>query len=306
VSGAGISVAVVTCGRPASLARCLHALARGTTPPGEMIIVDQVPSPITRRIVEQCGIEGARHLEQARLGTSAARNLALAVASGDLFAVIDDDCTPDPEWVTALAAALERPPTPVVVTGAVLPLGPRPPGMHPVSLRTDAHATDCSGRMRPWMHGGGCNFAARRDVLCELHGWDERLGPGSPGKAFEDAELLYRILREGGIVRYEPAAAVRHEWTTWARRLATRSTYGYGMGAMCGLWLRRGDVLALRLFAAQAKDLLKALARTALRRERAAVAEHSRMIAALLPGLMYGLSLNGATSGRAFQAIEGP
>src|SRR5437870_10592263 len=81
LTGDAITVAVATCGRPTSLARCLEALASGTTQPGETIVVDQAPSPVTRRVVEQCGIEGARYLEQPRLGTSAARNLALAVAS---------------------------------------------------------------------------------------------------------------------------------------------------------------------------------------------------------------------------------
>src|SRR2546428_9282024 len=101
--GDAITVAVATCGRPASLARCLEALARGTAQPREMIVVDGAPSPVTRRIVEQCGIEGARYLEQPPLGLSASRNLALAVASGVVLAAPDDDCVPDPGWVTALA-----------------------------------------------------------------------------------------------------------------------------------------------------------------------------------------------------------
>src|SRR5207245_11265588 len=62
MTGDAITVTVATCGRPASLARCLEALARGTTQPRETIVVDQAPSPITRRLVEQCGIEGARYL----------------------------------------------------------------------------------------------------------------------------------------------------------------------------------------------------------------------------------------------------
>src|SRR5438132_8486923 len=75
---------------------------------------------------------------------------------------------------------------------------------------------------------------------------------------------------------------------------------------MCGLWLRRGDVLALRLFAGHAKDELKPLARAALRRERAAIVERAHMLAALLPGLMYRLSLHGPASGRAPQAADEP
>jgi GT2 family glycosyltransferase len=291
LSGAEITVAVATCGRPASLARCLEALARGTTLPRETIVVDQAPSPDSRRVVEQCRIARVRYLEQSRLGVSASRNLALAAASGVVLAVIDDDCAPDPGWLTALAAAFDRAPKPAAVTGPILPLGVQPPGTYAISLRTDARAVDYRGQVLPWIAGSGGNFAARRDVLRRHVGWDERLGPGSPGKAAEDADLLYRILRDGGIVRYEPAARVRHEWQTWARRLATRSSYAQGVGALCGLWLRRGDGFALRMLAAYAKDHRKALASAARRGDRRAITEHLRALAGLLPGLNYGLRL---------------
>ncbi len=289
LTGDAITVAVATCGRPASLARCLQALATGTTLPHETIVVDQAPSPITRRIVEQCGIEEVRYLEQPRLGLSAARNLALAVASGDVLATTDDDCAPDPGWVMALAAAFERDPKPAAVTGAVLPLGEQPPGTHAIALRTSAVAEDYRGRVPPWVAGSGNNFAARRDVLRRHGGWDERLGTGSPGQAAEDAEILYRILRGGEIVRYEPAAVVRHEWQTRARRLATRSSYAHGAAAMCGLWLRHGDMFAVRMLAAYAKDHLGALAGAARRLDREAMAEHLRALVGLAGGLIYGL-----------------
>lgn len=300
MTGDAITVAVATCGRPASLARCLQALAGGTTRPRELIVVDQAPSPVTRRIVKECGIEGARHVEQPRLGASAARNLALAVASGDVLATTDDDCAPDPGWVTAVAAAFDGDPKPAAVTGAVLPLGEQPPGTHAIALRTGTRAVDYRGRMLPWIAGSGNNFSARRDVLRRHGGWDERLGPGSRAQAVaEDAELLYRILRDGEVVRYEPAAVVRHEWQTWAKRLATRSSYARGTGALCGLWFRRGDVFAVRMLAAYAKDHLMALAGAARRRDRGAAAEHMRALAGLLPGLLYGLRTREMASGAA-------
>lgn len=291
LSGDAVTVAVATCGRPASLARCLEALAGGATRPRETIIVDQARSQVTRNVVEQSGLAGVRYLEQARLGTSAARNLALAVASGDVFAVTDDDCAPDPAWVSAIAAALERSPQPAAVTGPVLALGAQPPGSHAIALRTATAATDYRGRVLPWLAGSGNNFAARRDLLRECGGWDERLGPGSPARAGEDIELLHRILREGAIVRYDPAAVVRHEWQAWARRLATRSSYAYGTAAMCSMRLRCGDVFAMRMFAAYAKDHLMALASAVRRRDRDATTERTRALTALLPGFLHGLRL---------------
>ena len=292
MSGEAITVSVATCGRPSSLDRCLRALASGTTRPRETIVVDQAPSPDSRRVVEQCEIERVRYLEQARLGIAAAHNLALAACSGFALAVADDDCAPDPDWVAAVTAAFDRDPMPAAVTGPVLPLGPRPPGAHAIALRTDARAVDHRGRMLPWIAGSGNNFAARCDVLRRHAGWDERLGTGSPGQSAEDTDLLYRILRAGGVVRYEPAAVVRHEWQTWDRRLATRSSYAHGIGALCGLWLRRRDGFALGMLAAYAEDHLRALGSAAARRDRGARAEHLRALAGLVPGMLYGLRLD--------------
>jgi len=289
LNGDVITVAVPTCGRPASLARCLEAVASGTMRPGELIVVDQVPSAEARRAVERCGIPEARYLEQPLIGVSASRNLALAAASGAVLAVTDDDCAPDPGWLSALAGALQRTPTPAAATGPILPLGPQPPGAHAVSVRGVGPPVDHRGPMLPWLAGTGGNFAARLEVLRRLAGWDERLGPGSLGLAAEDSELLYRILREGGVVRYEPAAVVRHEWQSWDRRLATRSSYAHGIGALCGLWLRRGDLFAVRMLAAYASDHARALAGGAGRRDRERVEQHTRALAGLLPGLLYGL-----------------
>jgi hypothetical protein len=156
-------------------------------------------------------------------------------------------------------------------------------------LRAVATAADHRGRTLPWTTGSGGNFAALCEVLRGHLGWDERLGPGSPGKAAEDAELLYRILRGGGVVRFEPAAVVRHEWQTWDRRLATRWSYGHGVGAVCGLWLRRGDRFALWMLTAYAGNHLRNLVGAARRRDRGRVNEHAHALGGVLPGVLYGL-----------------
>lgn len=298
-----VTVAVASSGRPEALARCLHALAAGTAPPHQTLVVDQARSAQTRRVVERCGIAGARYLEQPRLGLSASRNLALEVAGSEVLAVIDDDCQPDRGWVQSISAAFQRAPVPAAVTGPILTLGPRPPGLHAISLRTDMQGRDYRGRMLPWVAGSGGNFAARRELLRRLGGWDERLGAGSPGKAAEDADLLYRMLRDGQLVRYEPAAVVRHEWQTWERRLATRASYGYGIGALCGIWLRRGDWFALRMLGAYAGLHVRCLAAALRRHDRSAASEHARALASSLPGAVYGLRVPAGGRAQASSAM---
>lgn len=289
MTATGISVGVATCGRPEALARCLAALADQTTPPEEVVVVDQDPSDESRSVTSQSGLGPVRYLEQERLGLSASRNLALRTVGGQVLAVTDDDCAPDPSWLAAINAALERPPPVAGVTGPILPLGEGAPGTFAISLRESDAPVDHTGRVIPWGVGSGGNFAARTSVLRDGGGWDERLGAGSGGQAAEDADLFYRLLRAGSVVRYEPTAVVRHEWQTRARRLATRWSYGHGVGAMCGLYLARGDAYALRMLASYARLHVRPLAGGLRDRDRARAAEHARGLASLGPGLAYGL-----------------
>jgi GT2 family glycosyltransferase len=289
VTAGEITVAVATCGRPDDLARCLTALAAQTLPPGEVIVVDQAPSDSARDAVEASGLETTRYVEQPRLGLSASRNLAMRLAGGRTLAVTDDDCAPDQAWLAAVADALERAPQAAAVTGPILPLGDAEPGTFAVSLRESEVAVDHAGRAVPWDIGSGGNFAATLTTLRECGGWDERLGAGSPGRAAEDADLLHRLLVDGQTVRYEPAAIVRHAWQTRARRLQTRWSYGYGIGAMCGLWLARGDGYALRILPRYARLHVRPLLGGLRRRDRSRVAEHARALASVVPGLVRGL-----------------
>jgi GT2 family glycosyltransferase len=289
VSGIGITVGVATCDRPEALRRCLRGLAAQSAPAAEVIVVDQAPSEEARAVVEASRVGQARYLEQARQGLSASRNLALATTTGEVLAVTDDDCVPDPAWLAAIALALEREPAPSAVTGPVLPLGGGAPETFAISLRDSTVPADHSGRVIPWHVGSGGNFAARVAVLRDSGGWDERLGAGSKGMAGEDAELLYRLLLAGAVIRYEPSAVVRHEWQPRERRLATRWSYGYGVGAMCGLRLARRDLYALRMLAAYSRLHVRPLLGGLRRGDRARVTEHARALASVAPGIVYGL-----------------
>ncbi len=288
MSDIGITVGVATCGRPDALERCLRALAAQSAAPSEVIIVDQAPSESSRAVIAASGLPAA-HLEQAKLGVSVSRNLALSSATQSVLAVTDDDCAPDPGWLAAVGRALDREPRSDAVTGPILPLGEAPPNTIAISLREADVSVDHSAPTIPWDVGSGGNFAARVSLLRDCGGWDERLGPGSRGRAAEDAELIYRLLLASARIRYEPTAVVRHEWQTPARRLETRWSYGYGVGAMCGLWLARRDAYALRMLAAYSRLHIRPLFGAVRRRERYRAAEHWRALASLVPGLAYGV-----------------
>jgi GT2 family glycosyltransferase len=281
-----IAVAVATCGRPEALARCLGGVAEQTIAAAEVLVIDQAPTTAARAAARA---GGARYIEQPRLGLSASRNLALDVATAPVLAVTDDDCRPDPGWVEGIGIALARSPAPGAVTGPVLALDDDGGGSYAVSQRGSQVPLDHAGRVAPWHVGTGANFAAPTELLRRCGGWDERLGVGSPGKAAEDADLLYRLLVDGHVIRYEPAAVIRHARQSRERRLATRWSYGYGIGVMCGLRLVRRDAFALRMLTEYGRMQVRPLAHAIRRGDRHAMSERIRALAGVAPGVVHGL-----------------
>ena len=178
---------------------------------------------------------------------------------------------------------------PDAVTGRVLPLGPEQPGLYAVSSRTSSSPADFAGLALPWLVGTGGNFAARRDWLLRVGGFDERLGAGSPGGSGEDMDLLYRLLKAGARIRYEPQAVVFHERQPRERRLASRSAYGRGIGACCGLWLRGRDPHALAVLAGWLRMRGGMAAGAVWRRQWGGVREELLVLGGTARGLFYGL-----------------
>jgi hypothetical protein len=65
--------------------------------------------------------------------------------------------------------------------------------------------------------------------LRERDGFDPALGAGTIARGGDDLATFARVLRDGGVLVYEPAAIVRH----WHRREFAdlrRQAFGYGVG----------------------------------------------------------------------------
>lgn len=98
-----VAVVVPTLGASPLLGECLARFRRdsGRVRP-ELVVVDQRARPEP--------VEGAdRVIRPGRnLGFAGAVNLGLDATSGDLAAVVNDDLLPEPGWLSALVAALDR------------------------------------------------------------------------------------------------------------------------------------------------------------------------------------------------------
>jgi glycosyltransferase involved in cell wall biosynthesis len=225
-----VSVVIATRNRSAYWDELMAALA--TQDLGarqfEVVIVDDASSDDTWATLKAALPKGPLSVLALRLGTRAgqgqARNVGIAAARGDIVAFTDDDCVPDPRWLSVLTEPFFRPGSTIV-----------------------------QGRTIPWEHDraqGGpwartvwvlgetwlfetCNIAYRRRDLVEVGGFPG--AGGSPatadGKAVgEDAILGWRVVEAGASLRFNPEALVYHRneptsYVQWLRAHAGRAVF---------------------------------------------------------------------------------
>ena len=100
------SIVIPTYNRPTQLAACLQACARLDYPPDcfEVIVVDDGGITLLDEVVARFdGVLKLKLLRQGNAGPAAARNRGASEAGGEFLAFTDDDCSPDPKWLRALA-----------------------------------------------------------------------------------------------------------------------------------------------------------------------------------------------------------
>lgn len=218
-----ISVVIATRNRQALLAQTLDSLASQTWPCErlEVIVADNGSSDATPDVVTSFGRRrGAplvRYLFVDTPGKSAAVNQALAIATGDLLALTDDDVRADHDWLMRLAAAFDETGADFVA-GRVKPawesappdwLSPALYGVIAVPENGDDRVaiTPAQQRVMPI----GANMAVRREVVLRVGGLRADLGKldGSL-RTGEDHEFFLRMLQAGFTGVYEPAAVVHH------------------------------------------------------------------------------------------------
>ncbi len=252
-SSVPVSVVVSTLDRPLTLARCLDALLSRHGParrdrgrrPGGRVGHGSRPGRASRRRgrprPRAPGPPGTvREPERRRAAAPAARRW--------------------PSWTTTAcrtSAGSRSPPAEhaaasedLLITGRVLPLPPDGDRTLPLATRDSTERRALPPTTLPWQVGTGGNFSVTRSAYLAVGGNDEQLGTGSPGRAGNDLDLFHRLLRSGVAARYEPDLLVLHERSTPAEYRARRWTYGFGVGACVGSWLRAHDRSAVRILRA--------------------------------------------------------
>ena len=218
-----VTVAICTRDRAPDLERALDSIMQLDLPPLEVLVVDNAPKTgATERLVRE-RFPSVRYVREPRPGLDWARNRVVIEAKGDVIAFTDDDCIVDPGWVRAVATVLADDPGVAAVTGLVVPF----------ELETEAQLLfERSGgfvrgyerrwwavdreRGLPWEYcgagqfGTGANMAFRRDLFDQIGLFDPALDVGTVTGGGGDLDLFFRLLVEGHVLVYEPAALVRH------------------------------------------------------------------------------------------------
>lgn len=219
----GISVAICTFNRAASLAATLASVA-ALEDPGvgwELLVVDNNSTDGTPGVVEAFAARHpVRYVRETRQGLSHARNRALAEFRGASLAFTDDDVRVDPAWLTAHAAALERFGEAGFFGGRIRPLWltPRPRGFVDESLPLIGGLLmwyDLGESARPLAADEllpyGANMMLRRSLVDSVGAFRTDLGPIGvvPGRG-DDDEYLRRGIAAGARGVYVGGALCHH------------------------------------------------------------------------------------------------
>jgi glycosyltransferase involved in cell wall biosynthesis len=227
------SVIVPTRNRPERLAACLAALAAQTFPHSdfEVIVVDDgSDTPLDAVVAPYRDKLTVRLIEQANAGPAHARNTRARHALGAVLAFTDDDCTPRPDWLSALHARVRQNPERLVGRHMVNAL---PDNVYATArqLLIDYlyayHATrGAAGDMSAPAFFTSNNVAVPTELFHRVGGFDAAF----PLAAGEDREFCDRWQQHGFALIQERDAIVDHAHALSLRRF-WRQHVNYGRGA---------------------------------------------------------------------------
>lgn len=203
------SIIIPTHNRVDALAACLRGIAALDYPRSQfqVIVVNDGGAPLPGELVSEARTAvDLCVVTQPHRGPSAARNLGVANARNDWLVLTDDDCIPDPDWLSHFARAFGENP------GAVLG-GETHNGL---TGNIYAEASQCLVLfLRDYYSGAGGkrtqlpylasnNLALSRRVFQSVGGFDETLWFA------EDRDFSARVLMGGHQLQSVPTARVYH------------------------------------------------------------------------------------------------
>lgn len=216
-----ITVALCTHNHADRLVRTLNDLGQIAMPsrPWEILVVDNASTDETPGLLADAAWQPpgipVRIVYEEKLGLSNARNRAIKEAQGKYLLFVDDDETPDPQWLAAYEHDM--------LTYAPDALGGRIEVLFEHGERPRWLQDELLGFLGRLDHGEGCwlteptkpfyggNFAVRNEIFTQVGEFDADLGrKGKINTGGEDTEFYRRLLANGFRVRWVPGAIINH------------------------------------------------------------------------------------------------
>jgi GT2 family glycosyltransferase len=156
---------------------------------------------------------------------SISRNLGIAMASGDIVALIDDDGLPESDWLTSIVEAFEDPEV-GGASGVVMDHTGTTEEARCLVVnrlgRMDTRRSEPNEAYNfPWSFNfpflPGVNSAFRRDALIAVGGFDEEFEYW-----YDETDLCCRLVDAGWSLRQLPGARVHHKYLASHLRTSTR------------------------------------------------------------------------------------
>jgi O-antigen biosynthesis protein len=197
----------------------LESLARLRYPNYEVIVVDDGSKDRTAEIAARYPF---RLIRIPNGGLSAARNLGLNAATGEIVAYTDSDTRVDPDWLSHLVQPFLE--SDVVGVGGPNVVPPDDPWVAQCVARSPGGPVHVMLDNREAEHIPGCNMAFRKTALDAIGGFDPTYT-----KAGDDVDICWRLQERGGRLGFAPGALVLHHHRSSARAY-WRQQVGYGEG----------------------------------------------------------------------------
>ncbi|HUY38763.1 MAG TPA: glycosyltransferase [Candidatus Binataceae bacterium] len=242
-----ITVAIPTHNRAATLSATLGSIAALAVPAGaelDCIVVDNGSTDATPAAVDTSAKSArvpVRRVFEKRLGSSFARNRAIAESRSEFIFFIDDDALAEPSWAVEMLSAL----TGRALDGACGMVLPRWTGAPPPWLgrslwvklavhdreKIEAEPAERAENLANYF---SANVGLRRDAFARFGTFREDLGNvGGNPMSGEDTELFARIIAGGGRMGFAPRAIVNHliPAERMTREYLRRKSFAYGVGS---------------------------------------------------------------------------
>ena len=243
-----IDIVISTYRRGDKIDATIASIRQSTYTHFRLTILDQSEDDRTERCVARHCTEDTRirYIRVPLSSSSATRNIGVQFASSPIVLFTNDDCTVHPDWIQELVREFQGEHV-WMAFGRVLPgqpdSGANLSDQLVLAVKDSRQRRSYGTNRLDLGFGHGHNMAVCRERFLEIGGFDELLGAAGTLGSWDERDLGYRAMKQGGHIRYTPAAVVYHNhWQNWDGVERSYRNYGIGAGAAAAKYMRLGDL----------------------------------------------------------------